>query len=233
MKKRFVFLAFILCVAIMLPACALSPLLGGFDVEMYVAGSIDSVYLNKHSANYLEIVDTTRESAEQDYLDGLDISAKYFALYWGIVESDYGERYDDLSDSLKKKITDLLDEIYSHTKYEIEASSKTKDGYAVEIVVSPINIMELAYDAANDYEPLQNFWSKYADTDVNAMSDAEYWEYTHEYGNIIVQLVKDQLPNLSYKEAKSMMIRIEEEDEFYTINDEDWGLFDAYVIYFP
>ena len=233
MKKRFVLLSLVLCTMIALTACNLSPLLRGFDVEGYVTGNIDSIYLNKHSKTYLEIVDTTEEIAKQDYLDGLNVAAEYFALYWGIVEPDYGERYDDLSDALKKKITDLLDEIYSHTKYTIGSSSKTDDGYTVEVFVSPINIMELAYDAAADYAPLQAFLNKYADTDFNAMSDADYWAYTHEYGNVIVQLVRDQLPNLGHKDTKSLVMRIEKEDGFYTINNEDWNLFDSYVIYFP
>lgn len=233
-KKQVAVLALTLGMCLGLSAC------GGYaeeDIMTLVRGNINEIYLGQFDADYLEMVDSTPTAAKQAYLDGLEVEAEYFANYWGIVEADYGEVYDDLNESLKQDIIELYREIYSNTKYEIKSVVKQNDGsYAVKVLVDPIDIMERAFEVYenNEYEPLNAFWDKYADVDINAMTDEEYMDYTHEYGEVIVQLVREQLPDLSYTEQKSQSIQVEEdEDGLWTINDDDWTIFDSYVIYYP
>ena len=230
-KASILFLA--LCMLLSLTACV------GFsedDATTLVQGNLDVIYLNKHNEDYLKMVDSSKEEADQDYLDGLEVEAEYFANYWGIVESSYGESYDDLDESLKNRIIELYRKIHDNSKYEVQPASKQDDGsFIVKVLIDPIDIMEQAYELYynDEYAPLNEFWDKYAYTDFSTMSDEDYIAYTHEYGEIIVQLVEDQLPNLGYKEQKSQAIQVEEVDGSYGINDDDWGIFDSYVIYYP
>ncbi|MDD6441641.1 MAG: hypothetical protein PUG71_05980 [bacterium] len=117
------------------------------------------------------------------------------------------------------------------------SAKELDDGsFSVKITVVPINIMETAMNLyVNDgYEPLNDFWKKYENTDFATMTDEEYMSYTNEYGHMIVRLVNDQLPDLGYMEQKSQIIQISEDDNGYmTINQDDWNIFDSYVIYYP
>lgn len=231
--KHAVICFLILCMSLGLSAC------GNYsedEIMTLVRGNINEIYLGQFDADYLEMVDSTPAAAKQSYLEGLEIEAEYFANYWGIVDANYGESYDDLSDRLQQDIIELYREIYSNTKYEIKSVVRQNDGsYAVKVVVDPIDIMEKASEIYenDEYEPLNTFWDKYAEVDIDAMTDEEYMDYTHEYGEIIVNLVKDQLPDLGYTEQKSQSIQVEEEDGLWTINDDDWAVFDGYVIYYP
>lgn len=204
------------------------------DVRLLVKGNIDSIYQGKYDPAYLELVGITRAEAEQDYLSGLDIEAEYFAHYFGIVEPDYGDTYDMLEESLQNAIVDLYDEIYSYSRYTVVDTVQYSDGtYSVRVVVYPINIMELAMDAYADYGPYVAFNEKYAGADFNAMSDAEYLAYTNEYGHVIVQLVRDQLPNLGYSDQKSIAIQVDEVNGGLDMNDDDWSRLDDYIIDYP
>lgn len=232
-RKKLVVVALTLCTMLCLVAC------GGSeeeDASALVLGNIDVIYQGKYDEEYLESVNSTKEEAEQDYLDGLELEAEFFANYWGIVDADYGEFYDDLDESLKTEIVDLYKEIYSHSKYEVLDAVKHDDGsYSVKVLVEPIDIMEQAYNLYenDEYAPLNDFWAKYEDTDFSAMTDEEYVAFSHEYGQLIVQLVKDQIPNLGYKEQQSLSIQVENDNGVQSINDDDWANFDSYVIYYP
>lgn len=235
--KRIAALVLILCAVLTLSACGILELaLNREFVTDLVQGNIDAVYQGKYDPEYLKMVDITEEEAEQEYLAGLEIEAEFFANYWGIVEAAYGESYNDLNESLKNDIIELYNEIYSHSKYEVQDAVRQSDGsYTVKVLVEPIDIMEQALDLYNgdEYAPLNDFWAKYENTDFNAMSDEDYIAYIHEYGEIIVQMVRGLLPDLGYKEQKSLVIQVEEVDGSFGVNQDDFMNFDSYVIYYP
>lgn len=201
-----------------------------------VQGNLDSIYLGKVTDEYMRIVEASEEEIMRDYEAGLEVEADYFANYWYIVDSEYGEAYSDLDDDLKEDIIELLKDIYSHSKYQlVSATPQDLTSYAVKLYVSPIDIMERAVAVLEDesYEPLNAFHEKYSTEYVESMTDEEYWDYTNEYGKIIVQLVRDQLPDLGYKEEKSQSMQVELIGNYWIINDDDFSTFDSYVIYYP
>ena len=236
LKKHTLLFALMLCMLANICACGSVGGFGTKDVSTLVQGNIDHIYLGKYDAEYLKMVDITEEEAEADYLDGLQMEAEFFASYWGIIDTSYGESYDDLDESLQAEIIDLYKEIYSHTQYEIQSVTKLDDGsYSVKVLVDPIDIMEQADEmyANDEYEPLNQFWTKYAEADLSAMTDEEYMAFTNEYGEIIVQMITDLLPELGYTEQKSQVIQVEVEDGIQSINEADFGIFDSYVISYP
>lgn len=229
------------CMVMGLAACgAVSDLVGDAlneeTVVRLVKGNIDVIYLGQYDEDYLEIVVDTEEELQQEYLAGLEVEAEYFAGYWGIVDAESGESYTDLDEELREDIIGLYKEIYSKSKYEVQDAVKMNDGsYAVKVLVDPIDIMEqaLALYQNDEYEPLNSFWEKYAGADFSAMSEEDYWAYTNEYGEVIVQMVRELLPKLGYKEQKSQTIQVEEVDGAFQINGDDFGIFDSYVIEYP
>ncbi len=228
-KKLIVSIALSLVLLLCLSSCSL---FGGFDAKGLVEGNLDSVFLNEHSSEYLRMVDISREEAEADYRAGLEVEAAIFASYWGIVEEAYGESYEDLDEGLKNDIIELLDDIYSHTKYEVGEVTSSSKLYTVEVTVYPIDVLEQAYYAIEEYTPYLTWLEKYAEVDITTMTNAEYATYTTEYGNAIVGLVREQLDNVGYTDARSLAIRVEKVDDYWTINAEDFDTFDYYVIYY-
>ena len=234
-KKHVLLLTSALCSVFCLTACG-----GGYTEEDCIAqvtGNIDEIYLGVFDKDYLESVELTEAEAKQYYLDGIEVEAEYFANYWGIVVADYGETYADLDQDLQMEIIELYKEIYNHTKYEVVSAAKQHDGsFSVKVTVDPIDIMQTAYDLYmnNGYEPLNAFWEKYENVDFTTMTDEEYLAYTNEYGHIIVSLISDQLSDLGYMDQKSLVLQVAEDDEGYmTINEDDWYIFDSYIIYYP
>lgn len=235
MKKSLISIL-ILFIAIGLFAC------GGTDtMRTLLNGNLDAIYLGKASQEYLDIINSTPEEEEKDYLEGLERESEFFCYYFDIIDSSLGESYETMRDETKTRIIDMYKQIYDKSKYETEKSIKQADGsYIVNLTIEPIDIMEQVYnDLINGtYAPYEEFNEKYKDTNFNAMSDDEFAkfleEYTDEYANIIIDCVYSHLPNLGYTEAKKIPVRIQRDsDEVYSINQDDWNKIDDYMIYYP
>ena len=237
MKKSIV-LILAIAMAVGLAACG-----GGSTDKMrtLVQGNIDAIYKGLASKEYLDVVESTPEQERDAYLAGMETEAEFFCYYFGILDSSFDESYEDLRDETKARIVDMYKQIYSQSKYETKESVKQSDGsYTVQLTLEPIDIIEQAYDDLTNgtYAPYEEFSEKYKDTNVDAMSDEEFEkfleEYTDEYANIIIDCVMSHLPNLGYKEAKTMSIQIQEgSDGYFSINDDDWNKIDDYMIYYP
>lgn len=245
MYKRGSLILLALAAALSLTACSqvgglVQDITGGGEdqaVTTLVRGNIDEIYLGKYDAEYLELVGSTEAEAEQAYLDGLEVEAEFFANYWGIVDSSLGESYADLDETLQADIIALYKDIYSHSKYEVKQAVRQEDGsYTVQVLVDPIDVMQKASDLYDNdgYEPLNAFWTKMNQMDPASVTDTVYAELTNEYGSIIVQMVREQLDSLGYLEQKSLSIQVQEDSDGYlSINQDDWGIFDSYVIAYP
>lgn len=213
----------------------------GDQIQTLVRGNIDAIYIGKTTDEYLKVVNSTTEQARDEYLDGLNTEAEFFCYYFGIISSTYAETYDDVKEETKAKIVDMYKQIYDKSKYEVKESVKQSDGnYTVQVLIDPIDIMETAVDMLSDgtYEPYENFVAKYDDMDTSEMSDAELdelvSEYNDELANVIVDLIISILPDLGYKDSKSLSVQVQKDDDgFYVINSDDWSKIDDYMIYYP
>ena len=247
MKKRLLSMAMVCCIALGLCGCravvsgvagaVASGIMEKEDVKLLVQGNLDEIYLDKTTPEYRDLVGETEEESHEFYMTGVEQEADFFAYYWCIYDEYLDETYEDVDPALQDKIVALLDEIYAHSKYEVLSLELQNDGdYMAEISIEPIDVMELASDLYDNdaYEPLNAFFAKYPDDAVEAMSDEEYHAYSTEYGELIVQMVEEQLPNLGYKEAITKVLRIETDEEGYlSFNDEDLMAIDEYIILYP
>ena len=201
-----------------------------------VQGNLDAMYKGIYSEEYVEMLaDETEEDLVQAYEEGMLVEADYFAYYWGMYDAEYGESYEMLSESVREDILQLCKDIFAQTKYEIQESTTLSDGnYSVKVSVEPSYIMKQAEEMYDRYDDLEAFWEKYRFVNVDDMSDEEYQAYGDEYARIIIKMVRELLPEMKYMDAKTQMIQVEEDENgVLFINEDDWNVFNGYIVYYP
>lgn len=233
-KKSILALAAAAALAVSLAGCTSTE----DSIKTLVDGNIASIYLDQQNEDYLTLTGQTADEAHQAYEDGIDVEAEYFCNYFGITDSSLGETYDDfVTDDIKTEIRDLYKEIYSHTQYTVGDVTKLSDGsYTVQVTVSPINIMDLATTAVENGtdNAYTQFVESAASLDVSSMTEEEYVQYSMDYAQACIDLVEEQMANIGYEDDKTQSIQVQKDsDGLYRMNDDDWSIFDSYVIYYP
>ncbi|MGM9521716.1 MAG: hypothetical protein ACI3VB_04480 [Oscillospiraceae bacterium] len=220
--KRIAALILAVVMVTLLSACGSGKVTGAMATSL-VQGNLDEIYLGKFDESYLKLVDSTVEEAEQIYISGLETEAEYFADYFTI---------EYLTDDIKAEIVDLYKDIYAKSKYTVNEASKLDDNtYAVKVQVEPINIFQLV---AEDYESyLIPFWEKYADADIDAMTEAEYQAYDADWAEAIIAMCRDKVSEIGYMDEKSVVIQVEKNDDgVWSMSGDDFSNFDEIIIYY-
>ncbi len=222
MMKRLSALLVVAMLAVCLSACGSS---FADDVTLLVQGNLDELYLCKFDQEYMELVNTTEEDCMDNYLGGLEMEAEVFAYYFNITNP---------TDEINEQIIELYKQIYSHSKFTVNPASELDENtYAVKVQVSPIDIFQRVVDA-EAAGALDDFYGKYTEAQVNAMSDAEYAAYDAEWANRIIQLCYQELENVDYMEEQSLAIQVSKDsDGFWSITDNDLAAIDELIIYYP
>lgn len=231
--------AMLLCLVIMcsaLSSCSL--LVDGFvnainedTATIAVQGNLDILYHGQVNEDYLELLDGTEEELRKDYSDGLIMSAEYFAYYWGVLGET--ETLDMLDSALQQRMIDLIEDISLKTQYTVHPAQAQSNGYAVQVMIKPVDIMYTASDMYDDgsYAPLAAILAEAEAMDWENISEADYWGFANRYGNIIVDMVESLLPGLGYMDEKSVIIQMQEDaDGYLQINGDDLANFDEQII---
>lgn len=198
------------------------------SVQALVQGNLDEIYLGKYNEDFLQLVDITEAEAEQNYLDGLEVEAQYFAALFSI---------DYMTEELTAEIVDLYKEIYSHSRYEVgEATKVDDDTYGVPVTVYPIDVLQLAMD--NLEAAATELQSQYTDEQIQAIineDEAALQAYDADWAQMCIGLVREQLPNLGYLDAEEMVVQVtqDESDGLWVIADNDFQRIDNLMIYYP
>lgn len=227
MKKRLCALLALL-LALSLTACG-----GGItamDAADYVQGLMDKTYLGQFNESYLTSVDIDEKTARENYLSGLEVEYEYFASFFQFDE-------DYVTQASRQNVIDLLADFYLNAKYQVKAGSKAENGYTVEVVVSPIDIIPLVTE---NYLTgfAEEFRARYADVtqeDVDAMSaeeqDAFWLSYENDWVDGIVALFRAHLSELGYLDEVSIAVQFKpDESGVYSISDNDFANLDALVL---
>ena len=141
----------------------------------------------------------------------------------------------------------LFKRIYDKSKYEVSEAVKNGDEYTCKVVIYPIDIFEQLLDALTiGYAPYDDFNTKWeakfseiaakdmTDEELTAAYESLYVDYNTEYADVIIGLAESLLPQLDYKEGKSISVQVQKgTDGFYRINDDDWKNIDGSMIYYP
>lgn len=106
MVKRISALAAVLLCVFMLCSCTASR----SQIGAYVRGTLDSVYLNENSDEYLESVGGTAEECETQYQQYIRDEVEYFKMCMNIGE---------VSDATYQRMVKIFETLYAHCKYEV------------------------------------------------------------------------------------------------------------------
>lgn len=220
--KRLAALLIVCLLTVCLTACGSS---FADDVTLLVQGNLDELYLCKFDQEYMELVNTTEEDCMDNYLSGLEMEAEVFAYYFNITEP---------TEELKAEIVELYKQIYAHSKFTVNPATELDENtYAVKVQVSPIDIFQRVLDAETA-GALDDFYGKYTEEQVNAMTDAEYAAYDAEWADRVLQLCYQELENVDYMEEQSLAIQVtKNSDSIWSITDNDLAAIDELIIYYP
>jgi len=208
--------------------------LGSVTADILVSGELNSMYKGEFSEEYRERSGYTEEELTELRQEYLLYEADFLAAYWEI--TDEYVMFSDLSPSLQDALIELCDAMYRSTKYSFEAAVAQKNGtYTVQATIEPVDLVYQITQAWEEggHEPLDDFFEKYTEDKILAMNDTEYIAYCEEFGWIIVNWFNELLPGLGYMDAKTQVIQIEATEDGLVINEDDAGIFNSYIIYYP
>ena len=194
-------------------------MLGGcaadFDASSYVKGILNNFYLGD-SAVYQEMVEVSAEEALEEYQQGIEAEAELLVRYYGI---DGG-----VSEEVYQEITELYQEIYCHSKFKISDEVRTQDGYQVDVTVSPIDII---VNSEADIVKAVDEFSKSADPDVYA----DQGKLNDAVTMIIVETIRENLPELGYLEDVTTSVLVKKDAEgYYSIDSNTISKVDDAII---
>ena len=136
MVKRISALAAVLLCVFMLCSCTASR----SQIGAYVRGTLDSVYLNENSDEYLESVGGTAEECETQYQQYIRDEVEYFKMCMDI---------DEVSDATYQRMVKIFETLYAHCKYEVGEVTRSSDRFLVSVTVYPIDVISKARKTAS------------------------------------------------------------------------------------
>ena len=207
MKKKLaaVFSAALLC--LVLAGCGKD-----FSAADLLQANLDLLYKGECSDIALKDLALSSAEAQQMYQDGLNNEAANFAAYFDI-------NLDLLPADAKTRLTQLCGQICQLAEYKVGAQNKITDGYSVELIVQPLDIMQRFAD--EDAEAVTAAWQAKMDSgQLDKLTDAE-----HEavWAEGILQAISARAAAPTYQEEQTLHIKvIKDTDGAYIIDDEDW-----------
>lgn len=194
------------------------------DFKVLLQGNLDEVYLGKFDPDYLSLVDCTEEECQENYEAGMEYEANFFCYYFYV---EYP------TEEYLAELTELYKEIYSHAKYTVGDVSKLDDEtYVAKLTIAPIDIIELTVTAIED-GALDDFYNRYTEEQVEAMTDAEYEAYDQEWAQAVLAVVRGQMENIGYCQEQSLAVQFVVEDEAWIISSSDMQSIDELIIAYP
>lgn len=175
------------------------------DAETYVKGHLDAAYLGVYSKDYIDLVeDMTEAEAKEMHEQNVSDEMEYYLL--DFLEIEYP------TDELTERAKEVMEKIYAKSKYTVGTGSKTKDGdFVVEVTVSPLALYDLLAD-----EDYANAWDSVAgDMDYETVTEEEYAEVDAAYGMLMLDLLEDQLGNVTYGKDQIVMLQLKKDDDGY------------------
>lgn len=222
MKGKTTTLVLALSLALLLPLSACGRGLSADDAQLYVQGVLDENYLGKADPDFLKLIDSTEDEADEVYAGSMETEAQFFLD--SFVESELSQEEQD---RLLEELSTMYRQIYAHSKYTVESASEVDDTtFGVKVTVEPIDIFHQVADELNN-GAADELNSRYPDQ----MTDEEYMAYEVEWVELFMDLTYEKLPQLDYLEPQTLLVQVAlGDDDYWTIPDEDFWAVDALVI---
>ena len=172
---------------------------------MLFRSHLDAAYLGTHTKEYIDLVeDMTEDDIDEMHQNNITWEAEI------LLEDFFQVEYP--TDEMTQRAKELIEKIYSKSKYTVGTGSKTKDGdFVVEVTVSPIEVLNLITDE-DLFDALEQ--SGYAE----AVTDEEVEAADAVYGMLALDLLEQALPQLTYGEDQIIMLQLKPDDDgYYTL----------------
>ena len=221
--KRWAAMALGAAMSLSLAACGLGGV-SDSDAVTFVQGNLDAYYLGQYNDDYLKLMDMTEEEAAEDHAWNVEQEAQIMMTAF--------EMY--ATETTTAKMEELVEEIYSHSKYEVKSANKLDDGsYAVSVTVYPIDILVQYTSSTDHYAIWENLLTEHGITtqeDLDAMSDSDYEAMEDAYADTIIQGIRDLMPSIGYEPEQSVVLQLQLEGNVYTPVETDWQNLDAMIV---
>lgn len=216
MKKfRFLLPLLAACLTLAFAGCS-----RGFDSSKYVEALLKNIYLDD-SSTYVEMVDTTPEEAHSAYLEGVETETEFFYNYMSFDT-------DCVTDEIHQRVMNLYQEIYSHTKFEVEDASKSGNGYTVVVRIYPIDFFEKVSDELDAY--VNVFVEKIENGDYNNVTEEEL-EASYQDG--ILTLLEGKTGSIGNLDPVEQTVQIKEDtDGLWGMSNDDFQNLDQHIIHY-
>lgn len=197
-----------------LSGCSVLSLFNSFDASKYVLGLMDAYYKGVFE-NYLDQTEDTQENAQKVYDDVMKAKAEAFAAYAGV----------GMNEDSEPVFNEFAKKIYSQVKYEVKEAVKTKEGFTVDIVISPILVLESIEEQYNKY--LEDFNAR---NDAFEFSDWTDEEYDKEFERGVLEIFKNNQDNIQYGEDVTVTVSVVLEGKTYNVSEADIMKIDEKVL---
>lgn len=197
-----------------LSGCSVLSLFNSFDASKYVLGLMDAYYKGVFE-NYLDQTEDTQENAQKVYDDVMKAKAEAFAVYAGV----------GMNEDSEPVFNEFAKKIYSQVKYEVKEAVKTKEGFTVDIVISPILVLESIEEQYNKY--LEDFNAR---NDAFEFSDWTDEEYDKEFERGVLEIFKNNQDNIQYGEDVTVTVSVVLEGKTYNVSEADIMKIDEKVL---
>ena len=137
-----------------------------FDPVAYMQGTLDSVYHNEQSQEFLDNLDdeNTIESLKKDREDSINEMAESLATLSGVANP---------SDETLANVKKMLSDVYAATKYEVGEATEDEDGgYTVAITVYPL--LSFASVATDENGIYTDALTEALTADMSELKDPQY-----------------------------------------------------------
>lgn len=184
MKKIFAGILSLLMI-IGLAGCDKIPMPGfeDYDVSGYIAGLLDSTYLDEHE-KYMEFSKSTLSSAEKNHSITVENATSYLCSLFKLYPDD--TQLDELNK--------VMSEAYKLSRYTVKEKVKSPTGYYIEVDIQPLLAFKESYvSVENLRREIENNASKTSYTEDVSENDDEYGDDEDIYD-------ADELE--SYREAR-------------------------------
>ena len=187
-----------------------TPSLSTTDVAIYVQGILDESFKGIFDSQFLDMIGITESEAQNTYQNCIEAEADDFI----------SSLMDNMpTEEQRKELIELYKEIYQYTSYTVEAVSKIDEEttYNVTVVVQPIEIFHQLADELSNSQEIATLNEQYP----SVMDDAQYYEYEMAWFQIVLDTLRELIPNLSYAEEQSIVIRVTQNLDSWAINEDD------------
>ena len=187
------------------------------QISAYVRGTLDSVYLNKNSAEYLKMIGGTAEECEAEYKQYIANEVEYFKSCMDI---------DEVSEGTYQRMVKIFETLYSNSKYEVGEVTKSSDRFLVSVTVYPIDVIYRAEEGG--IAAFQKSFSERASRgEFDSLSDAEREEL---WADGIISEVEKNLDSIGYLDPVDISLQVISDNDKYSLSYDDLVRMDELII---